>query len=101
MQVLRKKSRNVNVEVNLRSPTLDTVFMIEEAIKKHSGEYNKTKIWKILPRKVMWQTFKIVINYLESINKIIVGKKGILVYIWNPTLTKKYMGMKGVKYERK
>ncbi len=101
MQALRKKSRSVKIEVNLRSPTLDTVFMIEETIKKYSGEYNKTQIWKKLPRKVMWQTFKIVINYLENINKIMVGKKGILVYIWNPILAKKYLKMKGVKYERK
>lgn len=101
MQISQKKSKNINIEVNLRSPTLDTVFMIEETIRKNSGEYNKTQIWNKLPRKVMWKTFKTVINYLESINKIITGKRGILVYIWNPDLAKKYIKMEGVKYERK
>jgi hypothetical protein len=101
MQSLKRRSKKKIITINSRSPTLDTVFMIEETIKSHSGEYNKTQIWKKLPRKVMWQTFKIVINYLESINKIIIGKKGILVYIWSPKLAKKYMNLKGVKYERK
>lgn len=86
-----QKGYNKEIKVNLRSPTLDTVFMVEEIIKEHSGEYNKTQIWKKLPRKVMWQTFKIIINYLEGINKIVIGKKGILIYIWNPGLAEKYM----------
>ena len=102
MPLLKGKSESHKIfGYNSRSPTLDTVFMIEETIKKYSGEYNRTKIWKRLPRKVMWQTFKTIIDYLESINKIAIAKGGILVYIWNPALAKKYMRMKGVKYEKK
>ncbi len=99
MQTLQKKS-NKKIKVNFRSPTLDTVFMVEEIIKKYSGEYTKTQIWKKLPRRVMWQTFKRIIKYLEEINKIIIGKKEVLVYIWKPELAKRYMDMQGVKHER-
>jgi len=28
------------------SPTLDTVAMVEETIKKYNGKYNKTKLWE-------------------------------------------------------
>ncbi len=74
-----------------RSPTLDTVLMVEDTIKKNSGEFTRRKIWQKLPRKVMWQTFVKIIEYLESINKIVVSKEGIVVYIWNPGLAAKFL----------
>lgn len=72
-----------------RSPTLSTVLMIEKAIEKHSGEYDRTKLWKNLPKKVMWQTYLVALDYLESINKVALDKKGSIAYIWNPELAKK------------
>ena len=54
----------------VRSPTLDTVLMVEKTIEKYSGEYNRTNLWKNLPKKVMWQTYLVILEYLESINKI-------------------------------
>lgn len=67
-----------------RSPTLDTVLMIERTIEKYSGEFNRTELWKKLPKKVMWQTYLVVLDYLQSINKIAIDKKGTIAYIWNP-----------------
>ena len=72
----------------VRSPTLDTVLMVEEVIKENSGEYNRTRLWKSLPRKVMWQTFLVILEYLESINKIAFDKEGKIAYIWNPKLAR-------------
>lgn len=37
----------------IRSPTLDTVLMVERTIENHSGEFNRTELWKNLPKKVM------------------------------------------------
>ena len=82
-----------------RSPTLDTVYMVEKTIEKYSGEYNHTQIWKKLPRKVMWQTFKIILSYLVEINKIAVDSKGILVYIWSPELGRKYKNRDDLGWE--
>jgi hypothetical protein len=81
MQTLQKAAR---------SPTLQTVLMIEKFIDENSGEYKKTELWKSLPKKVMWQTFQVIMEYLESIGKIAYDNEGYVVYIWNPELVAKY-----------
>ena len=73
-----------------RSPTLDTVMMIEKTIKKYSAEFNRTELWKKLPKKVMWQTYLVILDYLQGINKIAIADNGIIVYIWNPNLAEKF-----------
>ncbi len=88
--MLKQNSKNVFT----RSPTLDTVLMIEKTIEKHSGEFNRTQLWKKLPRKVMWQTFLVVLDYLENINKIAFDRGGTLGYIWSPDLAKKFLKRK-------
>ncbi len=77
-----------------RSPTLDTVLMVEKTIEEYSGEFNRTELWKKLPRRVMWQTYLIILNYLQSINKIGVSKEGVIVYIWSPEIAKKFIKRK-------
>ncbi|MCK9596030.1 hypothetical protein M0R19_02520 [Candidatus Pacearchaeota archaeon] len=77
-----------------RSPTLDTVSMVERSIEKNSGEFNRTEIWKKLPKKVMWQTYLIILNYLQSINKIAISKEGIVVYIWSPEIANRFLNRK-------
>ena len=67
-----------------RSPTLQTVLMVEKFIDEHSGEYKKTELFKKLPKKVMWQTFQVIMEYLEGISKIVYDKEGYVIYIWNP-----------------
>jgi hypothetical protein len=79
-----------------RSPTLETVLMVEKAIEQHSGECTRTELWKKLPRKVMWQTFVVILKYLESINKIAFDKEGKLAYIWNPSLAKRFSRRKEI-----
>jgi len=70
----------------VRSPTLETVKMVEVSIEKYSGEYSRTKVWNLLPKKVMWQTYLVILDYLKEIKKIAVDKEGKLAYIWNPRL---------------
>jgi len=55
---------------------------------KNPGTYNRTELWKNLPKKVMWQTYLVILEYLESINKIAFDKYGKVAYIWNPHLAK-------------
>ncbi|MDD3178391.1 MAG: hypothetical protein PHR26_02635 [Candidatus ainarchaeum sp.] len=86
-----------NKKTKIRSPTLDTVFMIEKNIEKYSGTYNKTKLWKILPKKVMWQTYTLILDYLKNINKIAYDKENKIAYIWNPKLAKKLNSRKEIK----
>lgn len=80
-----------------RSPTLDTVLMVEKTIEEYRWEYNRTELWKHLPKQVMRQTFLVVLEYLESINKIAVDKEGKIVYIWNPKFANKLKQRKEIK----
>jgi len=80
-----------------RSPTLQTVLMVEKTINEHSGAYKKTELFNKLPRKVMWQTFQIIMEYLETNAKIAYDNEGYVVYIWNPELFSKLKGRPGIK----
>ena len=80
-----------------RSPTLQTVLMIEKFIDENSGEYKKTQLWNHLPKKVMWPTFQVVLRYLESIHKITYDKEGNIVYIWNPEFYEKIKDRPAIK----
>ena len=91
------KQIQIKKKQNIRSPTLDTVLMIESYIEKNSGEFNRTEIWKNLPKKVMWQTFLVVLEYLESINKIAFDSQEKIGYIWNPKLAVKLSKRKEIK----
>lgn len=84
-----------------RSPTLQTVLMVEKFIDDNSGEYTKTQIFNSLPKKVMWQTFQVIMEYLESIRKIVYDKEGYIVYIWNPKLTAKLTDRKDLEWKPK
>lgn len=75
----------------LHYPQLDTVLMVEEFIRKHGGEYKKRSLWEHLPKKMMYQTFQVIFDYLLDSNKIAVDKEGKICWIWNPELVKKYL----------
>jgi len=74
----------------LHYPRLDTVLMVEDAVKK-AGEYpSKRQLWISLHKKVMYQTFNLILEYLEDSGKIVV-KDGRVIWIWNPKLVGKYL----------
>src|SRR3989344_6816623 len=72
-----------------RSPRLETVMMVEKFIEEHSGELGKTELFNKLPKKVMWGTFNVILQYLYDNNKIGVDSQGKVVYLLNPELSKK------------
>jgi len=72
-------------------PRLDTVLMVEGFIKEHSGEFKKRALWENLPKKMMYQTFCTIFDYLLDSGKIAVDKEGKICWIYNPELMKKYM----------
>ena len=81
----------MNTENILRYPRLDTVLMVEEFIKEHSGEFKKRSLWESLPKKMMYQTFQVVIDYLLYSNKIAIDPEGKIGWIYNPKLAQKYI----------
>ncbi len=64
--------------------------MVEKFIQDHSGEHTIYQLWKNLPRKMMYQTYKVILSYLLSINKIAVDSDNVVGYIWNEQLGKRY-----------
>ena len=74
----------------LHYPRLDTVLMVEETLQSCKEWPTKTELWKMLPKKVMYQTFSVIIDYLLELNKITIQNKKI-VWIWNPKGVKKYL----------
>ena len=75
----------------LHYPQLDTVLMVEEFIRENSGEYKKRALWEHLPKKMMYQTFQIVYNYLFDSGKIARDSEGKICWIWNPELVRRYL----------
>ena len=72
-----------------RYPRLDTVLMVEDFIKKHDGEFRKKELWEKLPKKMMYQTFSIIIDYLLLSGKISVDSEGKIGWIFYPEEAKK------------
>ena len=69
----------------LHYPRLDTVIMVEETIKKAREYPTKAALWRSLKKKVMYQTFLVILDYLQESNKIYIDKRdGRVVWIWNP-----------------
>lgn len=74
----------------LHYPQLNTILMIENAIKRHNGEYTVTQLWKKLEKKVMYPTYKTAIDYLVDSRKVAIKNKK-LIWIFNPELMDKLL----------
>lgn len=66
-------------------PSLKTVLMVEETLKKANELITREELKRRLPKKIMHQTLNIVLEYLEEGGKILDERKGIL-WIYNPSL---------------
>ncbi|MCW4044503.1 MAG: hypothetical protein NWE94_03185 [Candidatus Bathyarchaeota archaeon] len=62
----------------LHEPQLDTLLMVEKAIIDAEEYPTRTELWKSLPRKMQYQTFKRILDYLEASGKIAYDKKKII-----------------------
>lgn len=60
------------------SPTLNTVLMVEETLKKAGELVTLAELKRRLPRKIMHSTLLTVLDYLQLSGKIVIGTKGIL-----------------------
>ncbi|PIU76099.1 hypothetical protein COS75_00820 [Candidatus Pacearchaeota archaeon CG06_land_8_20_14_3_00_35_12] len=78
----------------LHSPTLESVIMVENTIQKYSQECGKYQLWKKLPKKMMYQTFLVILNYLKESGKIIIDKDGCIIWTYNPKRIKELISKK-------
>ena len=63
-------------------PRLDTLEMIEDAVRKEQYFESKTRLWKALPRGVQYGTLGIALAYLEKSNKIAQNRDGSIAWIF-------------------
>ena len=71
---------------SVRYPRLDTVLMVEAFIKEHDGEFRRSELWRLLPKRMMYQTFKVTIDYLLSSRKISIDARGKIGWIYYPEI---------------
>lgn len=79
-------------------PRLDTILMVEEAIKRSKNK-GKMQLWRSLPKKIMYQTFLLILGYLEKSGKIIIDK-GRIVWIHDPEFVRKLAELSDYTYKK-
>jgi len=62
----------------LHSPTLDTVLMVEDTIKKTKQVISVAELKRKLPRKVNHNTLKIILSYLQKSGKVEFTPDGVV-----------------------
>lgn len=72
------------------SPTLNTVLMVEHTLENMDESVVKVAdLKRNLPKQVNHNTLKVILEYLEESNKILVTMKGITwIHNTNPNLRK-------------
>jgi hypothetical protein len=75
------------VQKILHEPQLDTILMVENAIREAKTYPTRRELLKSLPRQIQYQTFNRILEYLESSNKIVFdGRRIVWVFADNPKL---------------
>ena len=80
----------------LHNPTLASVIMVEKTIRKYSQECGKYQLWKKLPKKMMYQTYQLILDYLRKSGKILIDTDGYIIWVYDPAGVKKILSQ-GVK----
>ena len=77
MQPEKDTKIHLNVTRIIHSPTLSTVLMVEDALRKQDNPISIEGLKRALPKKVMDQSLRIILAYLENKGSILIGPKGI------------------------
>ena len=62
----------------LHYPQLDSILMVEKVIQEMKAYPTKMELWQSLPKKMQYQTFKLILDYLEKSNKIMFDENKII-----------------------
>ena len=81
----------LDIKKIIHYPRLDSILIVEQMIFDYSGEFTKKQLWQKLPKKMMYQTYSVIIDYLLYSNKIATDSEGKLGWIWDPEGVKKYL----------
>ncbi|MCK5624726.1 hypothetical protein KAI04_02700 [Candidatus Pacearchaeota archaeon] len=84
-----------------RFPRLDTVLFLEDFIKKHDGEFKKKQLWKALPKKMMYQTFSVILDYLIISGKVSIDSERKIGWIYYPKDVEKLLEKTHLMWRKK
>lgn len=70
-----KNEQKLNI---LHYPKLDSILMVEKAILDGEDYPTRMQLWKSLPKQMQYQTFKLILEYLEKSNKIMFDNDKII-----------------------
>lgn len=77
---------------DIRYPNLNTVLMVEDFLKKNQDMPMKiSDVKSKLPKQIMHQTLKIILEYLWISGKIIYGPRGVQWIYTEPEHLKKML----------
>ena len=81
------RSESAMVQKVLHEPQLDTILMVENAIREAKSYPTKKELLESLPKQIQYQTFNRILEYLEGSNKIVFdGRRIVWVFPDNPKL---------------
>ena len=84
--MVNKRKTMMNV---LHYPKLDSILMVEKTIQKSKDYPTRMELWKKLPKQMQYQTFKLILDYLEKSNKIVFEEDKIIwIFANNKKLNK-------------
>ena len=65
------------------NPTLESIEMVEETLSGMNIYPTKNKLWRKLPRQIQYQTFSVILDYLEKSNKMLYDDDGTIVWTFS------------------
>lgn len=77
LKQVEKTKIHLNLDKIIHMPTLGTVLMVEDALREQDGPVSLEGLKRALPKKVMDQSLRVILAYLESKGSILIGGKGI------------------------
>lgn len=76
------KSKGTSGRSVIHNPRLDTILMVEETLQRLGTQPTRNQLWRTLPKAVMWQTFCIILEYLEQSGKIAVSEDSKIIWVF-------------------
>lgn len=78
-QTIHKGESRIHLNIGrlIHSPTLKTVLMVEDALRNSDEPMSVEGLKRIMPKKIMDQSLRLILSYLENKGSILVGVKGI------------------------
>lgn len=84
-----KRSVNIRLAENIHHwPTLKTVLMVEKALKEADEPVSLEELKRGLRKKVMDQTLRLILAYLEDKGSVLIGPRGLS---WIENRSSKFM----------